>query len=152
MVGKEQKKLLFRLLFFFLLIIGCFIFAGRQMYWIQITRHEELLQTAQNTYRNTKKEQTNMGEIYDCNGNRLVSNKFVKTIAYDPSVVENPEDKEKIARYFSNLLPGTDYHELLRKMNHTRTPSGKTNILFDPNSGRIPKSSTTWLSRLLSCK
>lgn len=125
MAGKEQKTLLFRLLLFFFLIIGCFIFAGRQMYWIQITRHEELLQTAQNTYRNTKKEQSNMGEIYDCNGNRLVSNKFVKTIAYDPSVVENPEDKEKIARYFSNLLPGTDYHELLRKMNHTRTPSGK---------------------------
>ena len=117
MPGKEFKTVFFRLLFFFLLIIACFIFAGKQMYHVQITRHDELLRKAQNQYRNTKTEQTTMGEIYDCDGNRLVSNHFVKTIIFDPSVVTSEKEREKTARFLSNILPNSDYNELLRKMN-----------------------------------
>lgn len=117
MPGKEFKTVFFRLLFFFLLIIACFIFAGKQMYHVQITRHDELLREAQKQYRNTKTEQTTMGEIYDCDGNRLVSNRFVKTIIFDPSVVTSEQERQKTARFLSNILPNSDYNELLRKMN-----------------------------------
>ncbi|MBO5959552.1 MAG: hypothetical protein J6Q65_05470, partial [Lentisphaeria bacterium] len=105
------------MLFFFLLVIACFIFAGMQMYRIQITRHDELLRAAQAQYRSTMTEQTSMGEIYDRNGNRLVSNKFVKTIIFDPSIVPSADDREKIAHLLSHLMPELDYKELLRKMN-----------------------------------
>ncbi len=117
MPGKELKTILFRLLFFFLLVIACFIFAGRQMYHVQVTRHDELLREAKKQYRNTQTEQTAMGEIYDRDGNRLVSNKFVKTIIFDPSIVTAEKERKKIAGFLSNVLPGTDYSELLRKMN-----------------------------------
>lgn len=124
MPSKELKTVFFRSLFFFLLIIGCFIFAGMQMYHVQITRHDELLKKAQNQYRNTMTEQTTMGEIYDRDGNRLVSNRFVKTIIFDPSVVTSAKEREKIAKFLANVLPGADYNELLRKMNIDIT-SGK---------------------------
>ena len=124
MPSKELKTVFFRSLFFFLLIIGCFIFAGMQMYHVQITRHDELLKEAQKQYRNTMTEQTTMGEIYDRDGNRLVSNRFVKTIIFDPSVVTSAKEREKIAKFLANVLPGADYNELLRKMNIDIT-SGK---------------------------
>lgn len=124
MQSKELKTVFFRLLFFFLLIIACFIFAGEQLFRIQITRHDDLLREAQKQYRNTITEQTTMGEIYDCDGNRLVSNKFVKTIIFDPSVVTSEEERKKIAKFLVNVLPGADYSELLRKMNIDIT-SGK---------------------------
>lgn len=117
MFSKELRTVFFRILFFFLLVIACFIFAGRQMHRIQITRHDELLKKAQAQYSSTKTEQTVMGEIFDRNGNRLVSNKFVKVITFDPSIVPKAADREKIARYLSNELPDVDYHELLRRMN-----------------------------------
>ena len=117
MPGKELKTVFFRLLFFFLLVIACFIFAGKQMYHVQITRHDELLLEAQKQYRNTMTEQTTMGEIYDCNGNRLVSNRFVKTIIFDPSVVPSEKERKKIAKFLSDVLPNSDYNALLRRMN-----------------------------------
>ena len=111
MPNKELKTVFFRLLFFFLLVIACFIFAGMQMYRIQITRHDELLRAAQAQYRSTMTEQTSMGEIYDRNGNRLVSNKFVKTIIFDPSIVPSADDREKIAHLLSHLMPELDYKD-----------------------------------------
>lgn len=117
MASKELKTVFLRLLFFFLLIIGCFVFDGIKMYNVMVTRHDELLQSAQAQYSSTKTEETVMGQIYDCNGNRLVSNKFVKTVIFDPSVVPDADERKRIARYLSLVLPDSNYNELLKKMN-----------------------------------
>lgn len=126
MIHPEKKKTIFRLFFFYIVVILCFVFTGRQLYRIQITRHEELLRKARDLYTVEKKEQAKKGQIYDYNGNLLVSNHFVKLIAFDPGEVESESERKKIATYLAFLLPGkTTAADLLKRMNLDRTTGKK---------------------------
>lgn len=128
----KQRATLLRILLFFLLLVACFVYAARQMYEIQIVRHDELFKKAQQKYSAQKVERKLRGQIFDRNGYLLVGNKHVITIAFDPSVIKDQEQRRKIAHLLSESLPEAPNHtyaELFR-----RTGLGDT---IDPETGEL---------------
>lgn len=116
-----KGRIPFRLIFVFCFFAVCFVLIGIQMYKVQITRHEELYTKAKKLYQLKKAETKKRGEIYDYDGNLLVGNRFVMTIAFDPRVEKDPEKRKKIAHFLERELPddmkGASFGELYPRLN-----------------------------------
>lgn len=125
------------------ILVGCFFavsFAliGVQMYHVQITRHDELYKKARKLYQLKKAETKKRGVIYDHDGNLLVGNRFVMTIAFDPREEKDPEKRKKIAHFLEHELPagmkGSTFQELYARLNT------EYRYVTDPKTGeRIAK-------------
>ncbi len=121
-----------------LLLIPVAVGIGVKLYFVQVKRHDELLQKARNQYTTTKKVSGKRGEIFDINGNLLVSNEPCMDINCDPAIiagVDTPRaEKEKVTpeklrrekiraehnrvktAYFLASQLGMDYNEIYRKL------------------------------------
>lgn len=109
-----------RVFIVFLLVIGCFVFAGMKMYEIQITRHDELFRKAKEKYTTRKTEKMLRGVIRDYDGHLLVGNRFVTNIAFDAETVTDQEKRKAIAHFLSDHLPPSPSHsylELFKRLN-----------------------------------
>lgn len=128
----QYKAISLRMMLFFLLIIGCFYFAGKQMYQIQVVRHDELYAKAKEKYTARKTVARTRGEIFDYGGNLLVGNHNVMTIAYDPTVETNDERKKQTAFYLTPYTGKSFFEILARLRTNERT-------VVDPQTGQTKK-------------
>ncbi len=116
----NRKKVLIRLILFFLFLTGCFVYVGTKMYEIQIKRHDELFRKAQERYTDGDVLKKRHGEIYDRNGYLLIGNETVYTIAFDGKVIKDPEQRRTIAKLLAKKLPQNNpehtYAALFRKV------------------------------------
>ena len=91
MAKKDSGFRLWIIAFAFLAII--FVFVGRLLY-LQVSGQDYYtMSTPASYYKRTEKIQAVRGEIYDRNGNLLVSNKYAYTIAFDYSSLPKSQDE-----------------------------------------------------------
>ena len=92
----------------FVLVFFVAIWLARQMYNVQIERHDELLTKAKHTYTTHTTLHGKRGQIYDKNGHLLVGNIPVKVITADPTILKDKTDRKeiakKLAKYFRKKL------------------------------------------------
>ncbi len=104
----------------FFVVCILFFLVARQMYTIQVVRHDELLGKARERYHTTEIKHKRRGKIFDYNGNLLVGNNYVKTIAFDPREEVKPERREQIARLIADEIGDSmniTFQEILDRLN-----------------------------------
>src|ERR1051326_4614212 len=97
------KRLQFRRLLMLVILLGtAFAGLGYRLVDLQVVRHEELANKAQ---QNTQQElllEPRRGDILDARGNLLATSVFVKTVCADPSLIGNHQ--AEVARVLAPLL------------------------------------------------
>lgn len=128
-----RTRIPFRLIFVYCFFAVSFVLIGIKMYGVQITRHDELYTKAKKLYQHQREKVNKRGVIYDHDGNLLVGNRFVMTIAFDPREEKDPEKRKKIAHFLNRELPedmkGNSFQELYARL------STEYRYVTDPKSG-----------------
>lgn len=136
----DSMRVRMRLTALFLALIGIAI--GVWLYFVQIVRHDELLEKARKQYTAVRKVSGKRGEIFDRHGNLLVSNEPCVNITCDPAIIAGldlpPPDESKLSpekkaalrekaaakaelnrrktAYFISSHLGLDYREMYEKL------------------------------------
>jgi cell division protein FtsI/penicillin-binding protein 2 len=86
------KRLQYRRLLVLVLLLGAaFAGLGYRLVDLQVLRHEELLEKAQNNTQHEFLREPRRGDILDANGNLLATSVFVKTVCCNPSLIGNQQ-------------------------------------------------------------
>lgn len=131
--NNDSIRLRMRLLALFLVPIA--IGLGVRLYFVQIDQHEEYLEKARSRYTTTKITTGKRGEIYDVNGNLLVSNTPCFHITCDPANITTELQRKKLAFILSNTLK-IDYNSIYRKLEKERQVRDKDNNLVMDENGK----------------
>lgn len=121
------RSMTIRMVLVYILLICGFCYVAQRLYAVQISRHDELFEKAQNTYTTRIETHGTRGEIYDFSGSLLVGNMPTMDIIGDPAniFILNKKDEEKtraecrmIAKFFEeNCGVNADevYNRLMRR-------------------------------------
>lgn len=108
----NKKRMRWVLFFSFLLFLGLTFKIG----WIQFVQGAELQAMAYKQQTLNRNINPKRGTIYDATGkNALAVSSTVETVTINPVNIKE-EDKEKVAKYFSELFE-LDYDKTLKKVN-----------------------------------
>ncbi len=111
-----QKGIIRLLIIFALLLVG-FGIALKQMYVVQIVRHDELLQKAKKQYTTEQIVHYQRGCIYTYDGQLLAGNRHTMTIAYDAAIRKDDDNERiRIAMYLADNLPDMSFAEIYGKL------------------------------------
>ncbi|SVC99486.1 uncharacterized protein METZ01_LOCUS352340, partial [marine metagenome] len=97
---------------------------GYRLVDLQVHRHDKLRDTASGNTTRTVIVQPRRGDIFDSNGNKLATSRFVKTICADPVMIGH--HYPAVARALAPVL-GMDVRDLENKLEPRlkRTSSGR---------------------------
>ena len=119
------RSMAIRMALVYILLIGGFGYVVRVLYSVQITRHDELFEKAQNTYTTRIETHGTRGEIYDYGGSLLVGNMPTMDIIGDPAniFILNKKDEDKtenecrmIADFFEKHCENVKSDEVFRRL------------------------------------
>lgn len=119
------RSMAIRMVLVYLLLVGGFGYVVHALYGVQIARHGELFEKAQNTYTTRIKTHGTRGEIYDFGGSLLVGNMPTMDIIGDPAniYILNKKDEEKykeecrvIADFFAGKCGNVNSDEVYRRL------------------------------------
>src|SRR6266700_1548606 len=124
------KRLQYRRLLTLALLLGiAFLSLGYRLVDLQVLRHEELANKAQ---QNTQQElllEPRRGDILDCRGNLLATSVFVKTVCADPSLLGNHQ--AEVARVLAPLLQKSESQiaqQLIPRLHENAKGESVTNL------------------------
>lgn len=139
-MGKKLQQRRFVLLG--VLLAGAFALLAVRLVDLQVLRHEELRELAQqNTVRRIR-IQPRRGDILDVNGNLLASSTLVKNLCANPSLIGNRQ--AEVARAIAPLL-GLDEAQLYQKLLATNRVTDTGRVVpkvYVPIASRVP--TETW--------
>ena len=119
------RSMAIRMALVYILLICGFGYVARVLYTVQISRHNELFEKAQNTYTTRIETHGTRGEIYDFGGSLLVGNMPTMDIIGDPAniYILNKKDEEKtetecrmIADFFEKNCENVKSDEIFRRL------------------------------------
>ncbi len=119
------RSMAIRMVLVYILLVGGFGYVVHALYGVQIVRHGELFEKAQNTYTTRIKTHGTRGEIYDFGGSLLVGNMPTMDIIGDPAniFILNKKDEEKykeecrvIADFFAEKCGNVNSDEVFRRL------------------------------------
>lgn len=93
-----------------------------RLFWIQIISGAEYKQKAYQQQTTDSLISAKRGTIYDANNKELAISATVETIIVNPTSIKGDENREKIAKYFSENH-GLDYEEVLKTVSKTTQSS-----------------------------
>ena len=136
------RSMAIRMALVYILLICGFGYVARVLYSVQITRHGELFEKAQNTYTTRIETHGTRGEIYDFGGSLLVGNQPTMDIIADPAniYILNKKDKDKtetecrmIADFFEKHCENVKSDEIFRRL------SRRTFTATDANGEKVER-------------
>ena len=119
------RSMAIRMALVYILLVCGFGYVVQALYGVQITRHGELFEKAQNTYTTRIKTHGVRGEIYDFGGSLLVGNMPTMDIIGDPANIyilnKKDEDKYKeecrmIADFFAEKCGNVNADDIYRRL------------------------------------
>ena len=119
------RSMAIRMALVYILLICGFGYVARVLYNVQISRHCELFEKAQNTYTTRIETHGTRGEIYDFGGSLLVGNMPTMDIIGDPAniYILNKKDEDKtetecrmIADFFEKNCENVKADEVFRRL------------------------------------
>ena len=119
------RSMAIRMALVYILLICGFGYVAHALYTVQIARHGELFEKAQNTYTTRIETHGTRGEIYDFDGSLLVGNMPTMDVIGDPAniYILNKKDKEKtetecrmIADFFEKNCANVNSDEVFRRL------------------------------------
>ena len=119
------RSMAIRMALVYILLICGFGYVARVLYTVQISRHNELFEKAQNTYTTRIETHGTRGEIYDFGGSLLVGNLPTMDIIGDPAniYILNKKDEDKtetecrmIADFFEKNCENVKADEIFRRL------------------------------------
>lgn len=119
------RSMAIRMALVYILLICGFGYVARVLYTVQISRHGELFEKAQNTYTTRIETHGTRGEIYDFGGSLLVGNMPTMDIIGDPAniYILNKKDADKtetecrmIADFFEKNCENVKSDEIFRRL------------------------------------
>lgn len=113
------------------MMVAGFLGLGYRLVDLQLLRHVELGELAQNNTRRAYYLSAPRGDIRDCNGNLLATSKLVKTVCVDPTLICNGHvgnRQAEVARILSPILQMSE-SELVRLF-QIRTITNKAGKTF----------------------
>lgn len=119
------RSMAIRMALVYILLICGFGYVARVLYSVQISRHGELFEKAQNTYTTRIETHGTRGEIYDFDGSLLVGNVPTMDIVGDPAniYILNKKDDDKtetecrmIADFFEKNCENVNADEIFRRL------------------------------------
>ncbi|MBR4254902.1 MAG: penicillin-binding protein 2 [Lentisphaeria bacterium] len=130
------RSMAIRMALVYILLICGFGYVARTLYTVQIARHGELFEKAQNTYTTRIETHGTRGEIFDFDGSLLVGNLPTMDIIGDPAniFILNKKDEEKtetecrmIADFFEKHCGNINSDEVFRRLKRRSITSTDTN-------------------------
>ncbi len=130
------RSMAIRMALVYILLICGFGYVARMLYYVQITRHDELFGKAQNTYTTRIETHGTRGEIYDFGGSLLVGNVPTMDIVGDPAniYILNKKDNDRtetecrmIADFFEKNCENVNADEVFRRLNRRTFTSTDAN-------------------------
>ena len=119
------RSMAIRMALVYILLICGFGYVAHSLYTVQIARHGELFEKAQNTYTTRIETHGTRGEIYDFDGSLLVGNMPTMDIIGDPAniYILNKKDDDKtetecrmIADFFEKQCANVNSDEVFRRL------------------------------------
>ena len=119
------RSMAIRMALVYILLICGFGYVSSVLYSVQISRHDELFEKAQNTYTTRIETHGTRGEIFDFDGSLLVGNIPTMDIIGDPAniFILNKKDEEKtetecrmIADFFEQECENVKSDEIFRRL------------------------------------
>ena len=119
------RSMAIRMALVYILLVCGFGYVVQALYGVQISRHGELFEKAQNTYTTRIKTHGVRGEIYDFGGSLLVGNMPTMDIIGDPAniFILNKKDEDnykeecrRIADFFAKKCDNVNADEVYRRL------------------------------------
>ncbi len=115
----KNKK---RMLFIMGIFVTLFVILIIRLFWLQVVRAADLSQKAYEQQTRDSLISPKRGTIYDTNKKPLAISASVETIVVNPTNIKTDEDRQKIAKYFSDNY-GLNYDETLETVSKTKSSS-----------------------------
>lgn len=126
MIRLLEYKSIFRIKVFKIIIISALSLISLKLAYLQLYKSNQLATKALESWQRSFPIEASRGIIYDCNGNPLVVNTPVMSVAVIPFQIE---DKQETAKYLANILNAeyeTIYKKITKKASIVRIyPEGK---------------------------